>query len=61
MNQSVLSYHLHNSETCAQALFEHAQSTTLGLLVEASLFRLTGWFHFHLFLFIFKGQMSLNL
>ena len=45
----IRSYHLHNRETCAPALYEHAQSTTLGLLVEASLFRLTGWFHSHLF------------
>ena len=29
---------------------EHAQSTTFGLVVEASLLRLTGWFHIHLFL-----------
>ena len=28
------------------------RSTTFGLLVEASLFGLTSWFHIHLFLFI---------
>ena len=28
------------------------QSTTFGLFVEASLFRLTNWFHMHLLLFI---------
>ena len=28
---------------------KHAQSTTFRLFVEASLFRLTGWFHIHLF------------
>ena len=39
-------------ETCAPASFENAQITTFGLLVEAGLFRLTGWFHIHLFLFI---------
>ena len=33
-------------------LSEHAQSTTFGLLVEASVFRLTSWFHIHFFLFI---------
>ena len=31
---------------------QHAQSTTSRLFVEASLFRLTDWFHSHLFLFI---------
>ena len=28
---------------------QHAQSTTFGLFVEASLLTLTGWFHIHLF------------
>ena len=45
-NQSGFFYRLHYRETCAQ-------STTFGLFVEASLFRLTGWFHIHLFLFIY--------
>ena len=40
-DQSGLSYHL-----------QYAQSTTFGLFLEASLFRLTGWFNIHLFLFI---------
>ena len=31
---------------------QHVQSTTFGLLVEASLFRLTGWFHIHMVIFI---------
>ena len=30
----------------------HAQSTAFGLFIEVSLFRLTRWFHIHLFLFI---------
>ena len=51
-DESGLSYHLHYRETCAPASSELAQSTTFGLLVEASLFSLTGWFHIHLFLFI---------
>ena len=50
-DQSGLSYHLHYRETCEPALSEHAQTTTFGLLAEASLFRLTGWFHIHLFLY----------
>ena len=33
---------------------KYAQSTTFGLFIEASLFRLTSWFLLHLFLFIFK-------
>ena len=28
---------------------QHAQNTTFGLFAEASLFRLTGWFHIHFF------------
>ena len=31
---------------------QHAQSTILGLFVEANLFRLTGWFHIHLFIYL---------
>ena len=31
---------------------QYVQSTIYGLFVEVSLFRLTGWFHIHLFLFI---------
>ena len=38
-----------NGETCAPASSEHAQSTTFCLLVEV--FRLSGWFHIHLFVF----------
>ena len=38
-----------NGETCAPVSSEHAQSTTFRLLVEASLFRFTGWFHIHFF------------
>ena len=34
---------------------EHAQNTTCGLSTAASLFKLTGWFHIHLFSFI-KAQ-----
>ena len=30
---------------------QHAQSTTFELIFEASLFRVTGWFNVHLFLF----------
>ena len=49
-DQSGLSYHLLYRETiCAPASSEHAQSTTFGLLVEASLFILTDWFHIHFF------------
>ena len=51
-DQSGLSYHLHYREPCALVSSEHAQSTIFGLLVEASLYRLTGWFHIRLFLFI---------
>ena len=51
-DQSELSYHLHNRETCAPASSEYVQSITLVLLVEASLLMLTGWFHIHLSLFI---------
>ena len=40
--QSRLAYHLHYGETCAPAASELAQSTTFGVLVEASLFSLTG-------------------
>ena len=50
--QSGLSYYLHYRETCAPASSEHVQSTTFALLIEASLFKLTGWFHIHFFLFI---------
>ena len=28
---------------------QHTQDTTVGLFAEASLFKLTGWFHIHLF------------
>ena len=28
---------------------QHAQNTTLSLFAASSLFRLTGWFHIHLF------------
>ena len=31
---------------------QYAQNTTFGLFAAASLFRLTGWFHIHLLLFI---------
>ena len=48
-DQSGLSYHLHYRETCAPPLSEHVQSTTFGLLLEASLYRLTGWLHINLF------------
>ena len=41
MDQSGLSYHLHYIEACAPASVGHAQSTTVGILVEASLFWLT--------------------
>ena len=41
---------------------KHAQSTTFRLFVEASLFRLTGWFHIHLFLFIYASiAVTMNL
>ena len=33
---------------------QYAQSTTYVLFVEASLFRLTGWFHIHLFFYLSK-------
>ena len=36
-------------ETCAPASSEHVQSWTFGLLVEAILLKLTGWFHIYLF------------
>ena len=32
---------------------QHAQNTTFGIYAAVSLFRLTGWFHIHLFLFIY--------
>ena len=48
-DKSGLSYQLRYKETCVPALSEHVQSTTFGLLVEASLFRLTG-----------SGFLSLN-
>ena len=48
-DQSALTYHLYCRETCAPTLCEHAQSTTFGILVEASLFMFTGWLHIHLF------------
>ena len=32
----------------------HAQCTTFELLVEASLFRMTGWFHIHLFFYLYR-------
>ena len=35
----------------------HAQSTTYGLFVDASLLRLTGRFHIHLFLFLSKASL----
>ena len=37
-------------------VLQHAQNKTFGQLAEASLFRLTGWFHIHLF-FISKINM----
>ena len=42
-------YFMFPPHTCP-ALSEHAHSTTFGLLVGASLFRLNGWFHIHLFI-----------
>ena len=53
--QSGLSYHLHYRETCARVSSEHMQSTNFGLLVEAGLFRLTDWFHIHLFFYLSKA------
>ena len=35
-----------------KASHQHAQNTTFGIFATAWLFRLTGWFHIHLFLFI---------
>ena len=59
-DQSGLSYHLHHSgETCAPASSEHAQSTTFGPLVEASLFKLTGWFHIHLFIYLSYSSLEI--
>ena len=40
---------VYNTEKPAR---KHAQSMILGLFVETSLFRLTGWLHIQLFLFI---------
>ena len=44
---------------------QHGQNTTFGLFVEASLFRLTGWFHIHLFYHLryhnFLFRLSKNL
>ena len=31
---------------------QHVQDATFGLFTAASLFKLTGWFHIHLFVFI---------
>ena len=33
---------------------QHAQNATFGLFAAASLFRFPGWFHIHLFLFIYS-------
>ena len=59
---------LHNKETktnegsrivyiTEKAAHQHAQNTTFGLFAAASLFRLSGWFHIHLFLFIKNHSM----
>ena len=38
-----------------KAVRQHAQNTTFGLFVEASLFRLTSWFHIHFFFHLRYG------
>ena len=35
-----------------KAAHQHEQNVTFGLFATALLFRLTGWFHIHLFLYI---------
>ena len=46
--------HLHYRETCASASSGYVQITALGLLVEASLFRVISWLHIHLFFYLSK-------
>ena len=40
-----------------KAALQHAQNTTFGLFAAADLFRLTGWFHIHLF---YLSKVSIN-